>query len=86
MKSQDRLFADDCLLYRKIKSQRDQQVLQDDLNELEKWAHTWGMKFNAKKCYLLSVNGKSMHFYSLSGEILKQVQENPKKVKLPRFQ
>ena len=33
-----RLFADDCLLYRVIKSIKDQEELQKDLKSLEKWA------------------------------------------------
>merc|ERR1712115_104779 len=31
VKSSVRLFADDCLLYRKVKSSRDQEILQEDL-------------------------------------------------------
>ena len=38
VKSQVRLFADDCLLYRTIKSQSDHEILQQDLNNLQKWA------------------------------------------------
>ena len=49
--SKVRLFADDCLLYREIKSREDQEILQRDLQNLEVWAETWGMRFNAKKCY-----------------------------------
>ena len=75
--SQVRLFADDCLLYRPIKSQSDHITLQNDLIELEKWADKWGMRFNAKKCYIMSINNRSTHFYSLNNHILKQVEENP---------
>ena len=75
--SQVRLFADDCLLYRKIESQEDHTILQQDLIELEKWASKWGMRFNAKKCYIMSINNKSSHFYSLCNHILQQVSENP---------
>ena len=50
VRSQVRLFADDCLLYRPINSSDDQTILQEDLKELEEWANTWGMRFNAKKC------------------------------------
>ena len=63
VKSQVRLFADDCLLYRQIKSQADHLVLQKDLQSLERWAEKWGMRFNASKCYILSVQNKSSHFY-----------------------
>ena len=38
VRSQVRLFADDCLLYRQIKSNEDHVVLQKDLTELEIWA------------------------------------------------
>ena len=77
VQSQVRLFADDCLLYRPIKSQSDHITLQNDLIELEKWADKWGMRFNAKKCYIMSINNRSTHFYSLNNHILKQVEENP---------
>ena len=48
-----RLFADDCLLYRPIKSKDDQKKLQKDLTKLERWADIWGMKFNPSKCSVL---------------------------------
>jgi hypothetical protein len=35
VKSTARLFADDCLLYRKIKSEEDQRILQQDLDTLQ---------------------------------------------------
>ena len=77
VKSQVRLFADDCLIYREIKTQKDHQILQNDLKALENWAAKWGMRFNAKKCYILSIRQKSSHFYQLDGEILQQVDSNP---------
>jgi hypothetical protein len=54
-----RLFADDCLLYRTIKKEEDHLTLQADLKHLEGWENKWGMRFNAKKCYVLSINNKS---------------------------
>ena len=77
VKSQVRLFADDCLLYRTIKSPHDHTTLQKDLESLEEWASLWGMRFNAKKCYIMSVNQQSSHFYQLDNHILQQVEENP---------
>ena len=35
------------------------------------------MKFNAKKCYLLSSRNNSSHFYNTDDHILQQVQNNP---------
>ena len=71
VKSQVRLFADDCLLYRTVTSHKDQEILQNDLSELEKWASTWGMRFNAKKCYIMSVRNTMFYFYQLDNTILK---------------
>jgi hypothetical protein len=56
VRSQVRLFADDCLLYRSVKTQQDQQQLQTDLHSLERWATKWGMRFNATKCYIMSIH------------------------------
>jgi len=75
-----RLFADDCLLYRPIHSIQDQIQLQSDLAELQKWAELWGMKFNARKCYILRVSRRSTplhYFYELDNHILQEVTTSP---------
>ena len=72
-----RLFADDCLLYRTIRTLKDHQALQTDLRNLEKWATEWGMSFNATKCYILPVKKKSSFYYQLNDTILKEVTTNP---------
>ena len=43
IRSSVRLFADDCVLYRNIKSPMDCQILQDDLNSLAQWETDWQM-------------------------------------------
>jgi len=65
VKSSVRLFADDCVVYRPIKSRQDHLDLQSDLIALKKWAETWGMRFNAKKCYVMSINNHSTNYYQL---------------------
>ena len=40
-----RLFADDCLIYRPIRTPRDHVILQKDLINASKWAKQWGMAF-----------------------------------------
>ena len=45
-----RLFADDCILYRDIKSAEDAWIFQEDLNKLAIRVNTWGMQFNIDKC------------------------------------
>ena len=77
VKSQVRLFADDCLLYRSVKNQSDYITLQNDLQKLEEWGNTWGMRFNASKCYIMSINTKTPYFYQLSNQVLKIVNQNP---------
>ena len=41
--SQVRLFADDTVLYRIIKSDTDHHILQPDLDKLTEWAMAWDM-------------------------------------------
>ena len=71
-----RLFADDCVVYRSIKSRDDQLQLQRDLDALHTWGRCWGMKFNTKKCNIMHM-GKITHsyFYSLGGDVLSEVIE-----------
>ena len=75
--SQVRLFADDCLLYRQINDISDQIKLQKDLKSLENWAEDWGMSFNAKKCYIMSIKNKAPYFYKLKDHILETVTSIP---------
>ena len=71
-----RLFVDDCLLYCPIRSVSDQEAFQCDLEALEQWASTWGMRFNAKKCYLMNITRTRNHLthnYILNSHILQTV-------------
>ena len=79
VKSSVRLIADESVYFTElIKSAKDHQLLQEDLKSLEAWANDWGMRFNAKKCCILSIKkNKSQYFYSLNGHIPQQVQINP---------
>ena len=73
-----RLFADDCIVYRTIRSMQDQILLQKDLDELSKWAHKWGMKFNASKCQVMRIHRSRdpyERFYMLCGKVLLQVDK-----------
>lgn len=67
-----RLFADDCLVYRPIKSIHDQILLQQDIDRLIQWSKSWGMKFNASKCNIMSVKrGLGIQrFYHMDGHVL----------------
>ena len=59
VKSTVRLFADDCLLCRQIKSREDHIPPQHDLQNLETWAKALEKRFNAKKCYIMCINFNS---------------------------
>ena len=49
-----RLFADDCLVYRLVKS--DTARLQEDLEALEKWEKLWQMQFHPEKCQNIQIS------------------------------
>ena len=73
VKSQVRLFADDCLLYRVIKSVEDQVALQEDLRSLEQWCTKWGMRLNSSKCQVMTIcrrRNKLSRMYSIGGQVL----------------
>ena len=50
-----RLFADDCTIYRQIRTKEDQVLLQNDLNKLIKWEGKWKMAFNVDKCNVMHI-------------------------------
>ena len=52
------LFADDCVLYRKIKCEEDAIKLQQDLDQLQQWEVNWQMECHPKKCQVLHVTNK----------------------------
>ena len=58
VKSNVRLFADDSVVYRQVKSDSDYSILQDDLDNLENWENKWCMSFNAAKCNTIAITRK----------------------------
>ena len=45
-----KLFSDDCILFKHIKSSDDAMKLQQDLTSLEDWEQQWQMKVHTEKC------------------------------------
>ena len=71
-----RLFADDCLLYREIRTAQDSINLQKDLDHLTTWAKDWQMSFNPTKCQTLRVTKKKNPTpakYTMLGHTLEQI-------------
>ena len=67
--SKVRLFADDCVIYQTMTSDKDADLLQKDLDQLCSWERRWQMKFNAEKCFTLKVSNAHSpytHSYSLN--------------------
>ena len=59
--SDSRLFANDCLVYRLVRSDADAARLQEDLEALEKWEKLWQMQFHPEKCQVIRI---SLHKHS----------------------
>ena len=76
IKSQIKLFADDSVLYRNIRNQNDQVILQNDLDTISSWAEKWLMELNINKCFVLSITLKRnsiFHDYDILGATLRRV-------------
>jgi hypothetical protein len=79
IQSKIKLFADDSILYREIEGQSDLEILQKDLDTLAAWSNTWLMRFNVKKCAIMSITHKrspQIYEYTLLGENLNRVEKH----------
>ena len=82
--SRARLFADDCLLYRPIKTEADATKLQEDIDALQNWESTWQMSFNPDKFEVLRITNKRnkiMANYYIHGQQL----SNRRQRQIPRL-
>ena len=75
--SEIRLFADDCVCYRQIRSHEDHIALQKDIHHLGDWAQRWNMRFEPSKCKIMHISRKTHHkshyLYSLQDTALDSV-------------
>ena len=74
-----RLFADDCVCFRKIKTEdQDTLKLQRDIDRLGSWAWKWGMRFQPVKCNMMQLTNKQSSKiranYTLQGTVLENVE------------
>ena len=73
------LFADDTKLFRQVSCKEDAIQLQNDIDALSRWSDDWLLKFNIKKCHVLSMgkfsNIKYTHRYCLGQEEVEHVFE-----------
>ena len=75
-----RLFADDCIIYRPIKSKKDTELLQSDLDSVGSWEKIWLMQFNADKCFTMRA-GRSKTIINKSYKLHDQPLKSPDSVK-----
>ncbi len=71
-----RLFADDSIIYKEIKTPDDCKKLQEDLDSAGRWEQEWLMHFHPDKCNILSVTQKQKPIettYKLHGHSLEKV-------------
>ncbi|MDJ1258138.1 MAG: reverse transcriptase domain-containing protein, partial [Candidatus Midichloria sp.] len=50
-----KLFADDCVLYNKIVTERDQILLNDNLLKIKQWGNEWQMVLNPRKSVFMLI-------------------------------
>ena len=50
------LYADDAKVCRPIRFSQDCEILQSDLEKLEKWNKKWLLKFNTSKCKVMNIS------------------------------
>ena len=70
------LFANGSVLYRKIRNQNDQVILQNDLDTISSWAEKWLMELSINTCSVLSITLKRnsiCHDYDILGATLRPV-------------
>ena len=49
------MFADDTKVFRSMVTDDDRELLQEDIDQLAKWANIWQLRFNADKCKVLHI-------------------------------
>ena len=73
VQSSTKLFADDCILYRRSRNQHDSAILQHDLNKFAAWVKKWGMAIHPDKCSAIRISRSRKTApmnYPLKGHVL----------------
>ena len=68
------LFADDTKVFRRINTNNDRLILQNDISELTEWSRIWLLKFHPDKCVAMNVSTKPSPYntsYKMGDHILK---------------
>ena len=54
------MFADDTKVFKDVYTIKDMEILQQDMQELEKWSNNWLLKFHPDKCNVLSAGKRNI--------------------------
>ncbi len=66
-------FADDTKLGQRVATAEQRSKMQEALDNVVKWADTWGMKFNVKKCKVMHVgHNNPRQQYQMEGQLLEK--------------
>lgn len=71
-----RLFADDCVLYRRITTPDDVTNLQNDLTKLTEWCNIWQMQINTEKTKHMAfsmLSSTPKNAYAVNGTVIENV-------------
>ena len=55
IKSQIYMYADDTKVFRHMRTDEDQKLLQADLTNMEKWSQKWLLRFHPQKCKIMTI-------------------------------
>ncbi|KAK3099403.1 hypothetical protein FSP39_003853 [Pinctada imbricata] len=70
-----KLFADDTKLYGSSNDQEDHRKIQQDINNLISWSHSWQLTFNKDKCKHLHLGRAILpDDYSLSEQVIGKIE------------
>ena len=77
------LFADDTKIFREIKSIKDQETLQSDVDAMCDWSSKWLLKYHPDKCksMRLGLKDKDVFKYMLNGHTLDNTTKEKDKIK-----
>ena len=63
-------FADDNKFYAKITSEQDQKAMQNDIDNIIKWANKWGFVLNPDKCKILQFGGDTDYDFYMNNKLV----------------
>ena len=69
MKCNIQLFADDANIFKTVENEEDHEDLANDLDNLEKWARLWQMRFNVGKCKVLHLGSTNPCYEYIMGDL-----------------